>query len=232
MQMKSFWFAFFSFQVIYEGSSHFFKVNKLQETTNYNFRIYASNDVGSGPYSEIYTFSTTKAPPPAVRGKCMCTKQHTVVEYSNFFYILLILVKMNTLFISWWKEMGVANVYEMIISAPRVSNLSQQTCSVEWQPCKAIQGSSLEYVLQLQGEQEYQKVSETKMITFTYEQSLRMYNYLYDCCIHQVFLFWFEKTRRLFSLNAIILWGIVSAKASRSLYLWKSIGHGCIKILL
>lgn len=59
---------FFSFQVIYEGSSHFFKVNKLQETMNYNFRIYASNDVGSGPYSEIYTFTTTKAPPPAVRG--------------------------------------------------------------------------------------------------------------------------------------------------------------------
>lgn len=47
----------------------------------------------------------------------------------------------------------------LIISAPRVSNLTQQTCSVEWQPCKAIQGSSLEYVLQLQGEQEYQKVS-------------------------------------------------------------------------
>lgn len=89
--------------------------------------------------------------------------------------------------------MGVANVYEMIISAPRVSNLSQQTCSVEWQPCKAIQGSSLEYVLQLQGEQEYQKVSETKMSTFTYEQSLWMYNYLYDCCIHQVFLFWKDK---------------------------------------
>lgn len=55
----------------------------------------------------------------------------------------------------------------LIISAPRVSNLTQQTCSVEWQPCKAIQGSSLEYVLQLQGEQEYQKVSETKMSTFT-----------------------------------------------------------------
>lgn len=96
--------------------------------------------------------------------------------------------------------MGVANVYEMIISAPRVSNLSQQTCSVEWQPCKAIQGSSLEYVLQLQGEQEYQKVSETKMSTFTYEQSLRMYNYLYDCCIHQVFLFWFERQEDCFLL--------------------------------
>lgn len=83
--------VFFSFQVIYEGSSHFFKVNKLQETTNYNFRIYASNDVGSGPYSEIYTFSTTKAPPPAVRGECMCTKQHRGrIWYSNFIYLLLI----------------------------------------------------------------------------------------------------------------------------------------------
>ena len=60
---------FFSFQVIYEGSSHFFKVKQLQETTNYNFRIYASNDVGNGPYSEVYTFSTTKAPLPAVRSE-------------------------------------------------------------------------------------------------------------------------------------------------------------------
>lgn len=89
----------------------------------------------------------------------------------------------------------------LIISAPRVSNLSQQTCSIEWQPCKAIQGSSLEYVLQLQGEQEYQKVRETKWV-YTYKHSLWMYNYLYDCCMYFSF-----------GLKRIILWSIVSASS-------------------
>ena len=45
-----------------------------------------------------------------------------------------------------------------LISDPRVSNLCQESCSVDWQPCTAIPGSSVEYVLQLQGEQEYQEV--------------------------------------------------------------------------
>lgn len=73
----------------------------------------------------------------------------------------------------------------LIISAPRVSNLSQQTCSIEWQPCKAIQGSSLEYVLQLQGEQEYQKVRDLFILTQPLDVQLFVW-------LLYVFLFWFE----------------------------------------
>jgi hypothetical protein len=54
-----------SFQAIYHGTSHVHKVNKLNESTDYQFRIFASNDAGDGPSSDIYTFRTTKAPPVA-----------------------------------------------------------------------------------------------------------------------------------------------------------------------
>lgn len=89
----------------------------------------------------------------------------------------------------------------LIISAPRVSNLSQQTCSIEWQPCKAIQGSSLEYVLQLQGEQEYQKVRETKMSLFILTQPLDVQLFVW---LLYVFLY---------GLKRIILWSIVSVSS-------------------
>lgn len=56
-----------NFQVVYQGTSNSYKINKLQEMTNYDFRIYASNAAGSGPYSEVYTFTTLKAPPPALK---------------------------------------------------------------------------------------------------------------------------------------------------------------------
>lgn len=52
--------AFFS---VYNGPANFFKVNKLQESTNYLFRISASNETGQGKFSEIYKFTTIKSPP-------------------------------------------------------------------------------------------------------------------------------------------------------------------------
>ena len=45
------------------------KINKVAEKTECVFRIYASNDAGDGPYSELSKFSTLKAPPPAVKCK-------------------------------------------------------------------------------------------------------------------------------------------------------------------
>ncbi|XP_052782735.1 fibronectin type-III domain-containing protein 3A-like isoform X3 [Mya arenaria] len=56
-----------NFIEVYKGQALNTKVNRLSEMTSYDFRIYASNDAGSGPYSETYTFSTTKAPPPALK---------------------------------------------------------------------------------------------------------------------------------------------------------------------
>ncbi|XP_023930352.1 fibronectin type-III domain-containing protein 3a-like isoform X1 [Lingula anatina] len=56
-----------SFYPAYKGTSHSYKVSRLSELTSYRFRLYASNEAGDGPYSQVYTFTTTKAPPPAVR---------------------------------------------------------------------------------------------------------------------------------------------------------------------
>ncbi|CAF1136420.1 unnamed protein product, partial [Didymodactylos carnosus] len=55
------------FNSIYTGTSYTYKINKLLESTPYNFRVCARNETGSGPWSEVYTFSTTKAPPNALK---------------------------------------------------------------------------------------------------------------------------------------------------------------------
>ncbi|CAL1288525.1 unnamed protein product [Larinioides sclopetarius] len=55
------------FVPVYQGPSHTFKVTKLQELTAYSFRIYASNEEGDGPFSEVFTFTTQRALPPALK---------------------------------------------------------------------------------------------------------------------------------------------------------------------
>ncbi|CAF1284500.1 unnamed protein product [Rotaria sordida] len=56
-----------NFNCIYTGNTSSHKINKLQENTSYHFRICAKNDTGPGPWSEIYTFTTAKAPPNALK---------------------------------------------------------------------------------------------------------------------------------------------------------------------
>jgi hypothetical protein len=56
-----------NFNCIYTGNTTSHKINKLQENTSYHFRICAKNDTGAGPWSEISTFTTTKAPPNALK---------------------------------------------------------------------------------------------------------------------------------------------------------------------
>jgi hypothetical protein len=58
-----------SFSSVYNGPSNSFKVNKLQESTNYLFRISASNETGQGKFSDIYKFTTTKSPPVILKSK-------------------------------------------------------------------------------------------------------------------------------------------------------------------
>ncbi|KAK6195777.1 hypothetical protein SNE40_001134 [Patella caerulea] len=56
-----------SFSTVYMGPAQTCKVNRLAELTPYNFHICASSVDGHGPYSEIYTFSTSKALPPVLK---------------------------------------------------------------------------------------------------------------------------------------------------------------------
>uniref|UniRef100_A0A0P5L944 Fibronectin type III domain-containing protein 3B n=1 Tax=Daphnia magna TaxID=35525 RepID=A0A0P5L944_9CRUS len=55
------------YYLVYEGTSHSYRVPKLKESTSYTFRICARNEVGEGPYSEEVVFTTTRAPPPTLK---------------------------------------------------------------------------------------------------------------------------------------------------------------------
>ncbi|XP_075058235.1 fibronectin type III domain-containing protein 3B [Mixophyes fleayi] len=55
------------FLPIYRGPSHTYKLQRLTEFTFYSFRIQAVNDAGEGPFSDVYTFSTTKLVPPTIK---------------------------------------------------------------------------------------------------------------------------------------------------------------------
>ncbi|XP_023680192.1 fibronectin type III domain-containing protein 3B isoform X2 [Paramormyrops kingsleyae] len=55
------------FMTIYRGPSHTYKVQRLTESSSYSFRIQALSEAGEGPFSEVYTFSTTKSVPPALK---------------------------------------------------------------------------------------------------------------------------------------------------------------------
>lgn len=59
----------FSFHTVYTGNLSSHKINKLQENTTYRFRICAKNDAGVGPWSDVYAFTTAKAPPNPLKGK-------------------------------------------------------------------------------------------------------------------------------------------------------------------
>ncbi|XP_068107011.1 fibronectin type-III domain-containing protein 3A-like isoform X2 [Hyperolius riggenbachi] len=55
------------FYTIYNGPCHTYKVQRLNESTTYNFRIQAYNESGEGPFSEVYSFATTKSLPAALK---------------------------------------------------------------------------------------------------------------------------------------------------------------------
>ncbi|XP_048370204.1 fibronectin type-III domain-containing protein 3A-like [Sphaerodactylus townsendi] len=55
------------FTTVYSGPCHTYKVQRLSESSTYYFRIQACNDAGEGEFSEVYAFTTTKSPPPALK---------------------------------------------------------------------------------------------------------------------------------------------------------------------
>lgn len=88
------------FQCIFKGIALTFKVNKLQELTDYRFRINATNDAGEGDFSDVYTFATTIAPPVALK-------------------------------------------------PPKVVEVDQKTCHLEWAPSRNSTSDPIVYLAQL-----------------------------------------------------------------------------------
>lgn len=56
------------FLSLYKGPCHTHKVQRLNESTSYTFRIQAFNEAGEGPFSNVYTFTTPRSPPAPVKG--------------------------------------------------------------------------------------------------------------------------------------------------------------------
>ncbi|KAK2846702.1 hypothetical protein Q5P01_009701 [Channa striata] len=52
---------------VYKGPCHTHKVQRLNESTSYTFRIQAFNEAGEGPFSNVYTFTTPRSPPAPVK---------------------------------------------------------------------------------------------------------------------------------------------------------------------
>ncbi|KAG9332986.1 hypothetical protein JZ751_013941 [Albula glossodonta] len=55
------------FVLVYRGPCHTHKVQRLTESTSYSFRIQALNEAGEGPLSDVYTFTTPRSPPAALK---------------------------------------------------------------------------------------------------------------------------------------------------------------------
>lgn len=55
------------FVSLYKGPCHTHKVQRLNESTSYTFRIQAFNEAGEGPFSSVYTFTTPRSPPAPVK---------------------------------------------------------------------------------------------------------------------------------------------------------------------
>lgn len=55
------------FEHLYQGSSNTYKVNKLNESSAYLFRVCAINEAGQGAWSGLCTFSTSKSPPSQLK---------------------------------------------------------------------------------------------------------------------------------------------------------------------
>uniref|UniRef100_A0A034VP65 Fibronectin type-III domain-containing protein 3a n=1 Tax=Bactrocera dorsalis TaxID=27457 RepID=A0A034VP65_BACDO len=126
------------FQIVYSGTSCMCKVNKLQESTAYTFRVYASTDrAGIGEFSDEYIFSTTptlpsniKAPRVAMEGAAACLLTHGVGSASSF-VPSGILPETPTSFIA-----GLGN---LSLGVP---------LTLEWQNSKNSFNDRVEYVLQ------------------------------------------------------------------------------------
>lgn len=72
------------YQVVYQGTSFSFRVKKLQECTQYKFRVCAHNDAGGqGEYSEPVAWETTPAPPITLRAprQVDLTENSSLIEW-------------------------------------------------------------------------------------------------------------------------------------------------------
>ncbi|KAJ8409625.1 hypothetical protein AAFF_G00230260 [Aldrovandia affinis] len=140
------------FVTIYRGPSHTYKVQRLTESSSYSFRIQALSEAGEGPFSDVYTFTTTKSVPPAL------SNPPSVQECEPLL------------------SLGACGMLHRCFTAaplshpaaPRVSQLDGNVCEVTWEAAPPMRGDPVSYVLQILvgRESEYKQVFKGEETTF------------------------------------------------------------------
>lgn len=136
-------FSLCRFISLYKGPCHTHKVQRLNESTSYSFRIQAFNEAGEGPFSSVYTFTTPRSPPAPLKGKAFS---------SLTFHLALRLLS----------EVCVG-VFQFILCvclylAPRVERLDE-SCEISWESLPPMKGDPIIYCLQcMQGNSDFKQV--------------------------------------------------------------------------
>ncbi|MBN3276468.1 FND3A protein, partial [Polyodon spathula] len=87
------------FVSLYRGPCHTHKVQRLNESTTYTFRIQAFNEAGEGSFSDVYTFTTPKSPPAPLKGSVLFSfsqltwRSQQVILYTSSSYCFNIIYK-------------------------------------------------------------------------------------------------------------------------------------------
>lgn len=149
LQLLAFPLSLCRFISLYKGPCHTHKVQRLNESTSYSFRIQAFNEAGEGPFSSVYTFTTPRSPPAPLKGK---------VFGSLAFHLGL--RALSRVFSSFFVCMYIS-LYSLCVClylAPRVERLDE-TCEISWETLPPMKGDPIIYCLQcMQGNSDFKQV--------------------------------------------------------------------------
>ena len=124
------------FYLVYEGTSHSYKVPKLKESMAYTFRICARNEVGEGPYSDEVVFLTTRAPPPTLK---------SILNKKDPFFFYLFHFDPHSRFLSTIFCCGRSRELE-----PEVLDLTETSCRIVWSAYRSpVSSDSVTYLVEL-----------------------------------------------------------------------------------
>lgn len=121
---------------MYKGPCHTHKVQRLNESTSYTFRIQAFNEAGEGPFSNVYTFTTPRSPPAPVKG----TVAALFLFLSFSFLRSLSFSFLRSLFLSFYlTHTHSLSLYILLyLCLPGVDQLSLQTLTADIQTASVL----------------------------------------------------------------------------------------------
>ncbi|KAI3354066.1 hypothetical protein L3Q82_018624 [Scortum barcoo] len=143
---------------LYKGPCHTHKVQRLNESTSYTFRIQAFNEAGEGPFSNVYAFTTPRSPPAPVKVE--------VFQISPYF---------NVPFIT--------SALSIHPAAPKVERLDDNSCEVTWEALPPMKGDPIIYTLQcMMGNSEFKQAYKGSATSFHVQNLQPNSDYRFRVC--------------------------------------------------